>query len=124
MKKTLLIATMIAGSVFANAQTANTTVTPNQTAQSTQTTVADAATRAKSMTQKMTKALTLTTDQATKVSAINLDRAKSMDLVKQKTEGYTQEGVLAKWNTAITAILTADQLTKFKKMLADQAAKK
>lgn len=129
MKKTLLLIAFIATGLIANAQ--GTTTAAKQDAKP----VAkqqgpDASARAASNTDKMTTVLALTADQKPKVQAINLEKAKAMDANNQKNgkdakalEAEKQK-VIAKWETDLKAVLTADQFTKLKKVEADNAAKR
>ena len=120
MKKIILIVTILTGSLFSNAQVATTGAKP----------LPDAATRAKSMTERMNSVVTLTEDQKTKVMAINLEKAKSIDLNHQKsgdnTEMFEKERqlIITKWNTDLKAAFTQEQMTKWRQYVADQQKNK
>jgi protein CpxP len=117
MKKIILLLAIITTCLFTNAQNDAKTNQP------------DAATKAKSMTAKMTKELTLTTDQQTKVMSINLERTTAMEANRTKSGNdktvFEQEKkrINDKWNKDLAVVLTADQMAKLKQMEADQKAK-
>jgi protein CpxP len=118
MKKIILLFAIITTGLFVNAQSD----AKAPTAQ-------DPASKAKNMTAKMTQMLTLTADQQTKVMNINLEKATAMETNRTKSgndkAAFAQEKkrINDKWNTDLAAVLTADQMTKFKQMETEQKAK-
>jgi protein CpxP len=124
MKKIIVAVAFVATSLLANAQGGAVKQTAAQQQQ-----MPDASTRANNATERMTKALELTEAQKPKVLNINLEKAKAMDANRQKnsTDAKALETekqiVITKWETNLKGVLTADQMTKFKKMESDQAAK-
>ncbi len=91
---------------------------------------ADAATRATTMTDKMTAVLTLTADQKAKIQTINLETIKLMDLNQEKTGDKPNEfaaekqRISTKWDNEMNAVIGAEQVQKWKKHQADEKAKK
>jgi protein CpxP len=81
------------------------------------------------MTGRLKESLSLTDAQVTKVTAIYAAQAKVQDSLRQASNGDRKAirpamtALRRSTNDKITAVLTADQAEKFKKMLADQAAK-
>lgn len=81
------------------------------------------------MIGRLKDSLSLTESQVTKVTAIYAAQAKVQDSLRQASNGDRQAmrpaiaALRKSTNSKITAVLTADQAEKFKKMLADQAAK-
>ena len=124
MKKILLLIAFVATGLFANAQGAM-----QQQAAPAKQTSQDATARATKITDKMTTALTLTADQKPKVMNINLEKAKAMDANEKKNGKDAKafqaekEKIHTKWEADLKGVLTAEQMTKFQKMEADQKAK-
>lgn len=75
--------------------------------------------KAAKLTQYMTTNLSLTSDQQTKVSALNLSKAKQLDSIRTKYKGDMEaaktasKAVKVDYNTSLNAILTSDQKTKW-----------
>lgn len=118
MKKVILLFIAMFAFTFANAQGAG---KPEKV---------DAATRATKMTEKMSKVLTLTAEQKSKVQAINLESIKLMDLNQEKTGDKPNEfeaekqRISKKWDTEMAAVITEAEVVKWKKHQADEKAKK
>lgn len=80
------------------------------------------------MTERLKDQLSLTDDQVAKVTAIYTAQVKVQDSLRQASNGDRQAqrpamtALRKSTNDKITALLTADQQERFKKMLADQAA--
>ncbi|MFD2871533.1 hypothetical protein ACFS5N_03565 [Mucilaginibacter ximonensis] len=80
------------------------------------------------MAARLKDKLSLTDDQVAKVTALYTTQVKVQDSLRTASNGDRQAqrpamAALRKaTNDKITALLTADQQEKFKKMLADQAA--
>lgn len=80
------------------------------------------------MTGRLKEKLSLTDDQVAKVTTIYTAQAKVMDSLRTASNGDRKAmrpaatALRKSTNDKITALLTADQAEKFKKMLADQAA--
>ena len=78
---------------------------------------------AKTMTERMEKALNLTADQKTKIQAIELDLAKQMNTLRQNNQGNrdamrsAMQEIDKKRDEKYKSVLTADQ---FKKYLEDK----
>lgn len=91
---------------------------------------ADAATRATTMTEKMSNVLALSADKKAKVQEINLQTIKLMDLNQEKTGDKPNEfevekqRISKKWDTEMTEVIGAEQLQKWKKHQADEKARK
>lgn len=81
------------------------------------------------MTSRLKEQLSLTDDQVAKVTAIYTAQAKVQDSLRTASNGDRQAmrpavtALRKSTNDKITAVLTADQAEKFKKQLADQAAR-
>ena len=81
------------------------------------------------MTARLKEQLSLTDDQVAKVTAIYTAQAKVQDSLRTASNGDRQAirpaitALRKSTNDKITAVLTADQAEKFKKQLADQAAR-
>ena len=80
------------------------------------------------MTTRLKEQLSLTDDQVAKVTALYTAQAKVQDSLRTASNGDRKAvrpamtALRKSTNDKITAVLTADQAEKFKKMLADQAA--
>lgn len=81
------------------------------------------------MTARLKERLSLTDDQVAKVTAIYTAQAKMQDSLRTVSNGDRRTlrpamtALRKTTNDKIIAILTADQAEKFKKQLADQAAR-
>lgn len=75
--------------------------------------------KATKLTQYMTTNLSLTSDQQTKISALNLSKAKQLDSIRTKYKGDMEAAKTASktvrvdYNSSLNAILTSDQKTKW-----------
>jgi hypothetical protein len=75
--------------------------------------------KATKLTQYMTTALSLTSDQQAQVSALNTSKAKQVDSIKTSSKGNTDAGkaqlksIKSNYNTSLNNILTAEQKTKW-----------
>lgn len=75
--------------------------------------------KATKLTQYMTTNLNLSADQQTKVSALNLSKAKQLDSIRTANKNNMEAGKAAaktvkeEYNTSLNAILTAEQKTKW-----------
>jgi len=78
-----------------------------------------AAQKAEKLTQYMTTSLNLTTDQQSKVSALNLSKATQIDNIRTKYKDNMEAAkpelkvVKTDYNTSLNAILTPEQQTKW-----------
>lgn len=71
--------------------------------------------KVKNITEKMAKKLSLTVEQKAKVFQINLDRADGHEnAYKQGRKKEVIQNVVAKWNTDLKQVLTAEQAHKLK----------
>lgn len=117
MKKIILLFAAMMAFTFVNAQE----VSKSQKM--------DAEGRATSITQKMAKVLSLTDAQKTKAHQINLESIKLMDLNQEKAANnpnvleQEKQRITAKWDTEMGGVLTADQMTVWKKHQANEKAK-
>jgi Spy/CpxP family protein refolding chaperone len=119
MKKLLFTITLLAGlGLFANAQN-KTPVTP--------------ALKAAKQTKELTKQLSLTNSQITKVNAVLLEQDKSLDSLKalkttndKKEQKYAHKLIRDKADAKLKAILTPEQKTKYTALITakKEAAKK
>lgn len=81
------------------------------------------------MTSRLKEQLSLTDDQVAKVTAIYTAQAKVQDSLRTASNGDRQAirpamtALRKTTNDKILTVLTADQAEKFKKQLADQAAR-
>ncbi|HEY0030026.1 MAG TPA: hypothetical protein VGC65_04655 [Bacteroidia bacterium] len=116
MKKVILLFTAMIAFTFANAQEAKSQK-------------ADAATRATVMTQKMDKVLLLTPAQKTQVQNINLESMKLMDLNQEKSANDPKQmeaeksRIKTKWETDMSAVISADKMSRWKIYQAEEKAK-
>ncbi len=75
--------------------------------------------KAAKLTQYMTTNLNLTTDQQTKVSALNISKAKQLDSIRTTYKGDMEAAkaaaktVKVDYNNSLNTILTSDQKTKW-----------
>ena len=83
--------------------------------------------RAERMTSMMTKQLTLSAEQSTKLKPILLARATEQTELRQKMKAGDRKLVMGevkklneKYNTQIKAVLTAEQYTKYEAMQAQR----
>lgn len=81
-----------------------------------------AAQRATKLTQYMTTSLSLSTEQQSKVAALNASKAEQVDSIRSKYKGNMDgaktelKTVKDSYNTSLNAILTADQKTKWEEI--------
>jgi spermidine/putrescine-binding protein len=75
--------------------------------------------RAQKVTQYMTTSLALTSDQQTKITALNLTKSKQLDSVRTANSANMEvakpamKKVKDSYNTGLNSILTTDQKTKW-----------
>ena len=125
MKKIILISTFLISGIIINAQNATPARTASETKKGQK---ADPETRAKHITARMTKELVLTADQQVKVQKINLEQAKALYANREKFANDKNQfesgkkNILNKWDADLSAVLVADQLTKWEKFKADKKA--
>jgi len=84
--------------------------------------------RAQKQTERLTEELALSEAQATEVAAINLDYAAKMNALKEASteRGANREAfktLRTEQQTAIKAVLTADQVTAYEAMKSDRKGK-
>lgn len=91
---------------------------------------ADAAGRATTLTNEMSTVLNLTADQKSKAQVINLENIKLRDLNQEKAaENPNQlaeenKRITAKWEQEMNAVITPEQMKKWKEYKADKKTKK
>jgi hypothetical protein len=114
MKKLLILLAILSTGLIANAQTQEKAPKLKPEA------------RAAKMTDKMSSVILLSADQKAKVNDINLNRAKAMDLNREKAGSNTavyngeKERIIQKWNNELKAVLSAEQIQKLKDYAASQ----
>lgn len=79
--------------------------------------------RAQRQTEQLTKQLSLSADQTTKVQALSLERAKKMEELRAGGERPDREKLQAlqtDFDTKLKPVLTADQWTQYEKFREEQ----
>lgn len=113
MKKLLLIALALLGTLTVQAHTQDSTKKVKLTAEQ----------KAEKLTQRMKKQLDLSDSQVVLVQSINLEHAKAMEALKASdTEGKERKTQMDALNQSyhdkLAKVLTTEQLEKFKKQAA------